>query len=674
MIHAIDYRLFGLPPGVLSAELRMGVICHMSLLSRSTMIRLMLIAGPGDSHALLIRAGFLRQAYSGLFHLLPLGVRVQDKLERLIDKYMRRLGASKSSLSSISSEDLWHQSGRLKKGTSELFRFQDRKNSRYLLSPTHEEEITSLVAGTVKSYKELPLRVYQVSRKYRDEARPRQGLLRTREFLMKDLYTFDYTQGRALDTYHSVKDAYTGFFDECKIPYLVAAAESGDMGGDLSHEFHIPARKGEDDIVSCNACSYVANEELVKRSVTKPDASALMALETFKKALASEESPINMDITSDENITVAAHPPFVGIGTWTGITRDKLCLVRVFYPLYSQQPHSEALVENQVSGDAVRLAVPDLETSLEQPLELWEGAFIPLASADDSRGAHSRIVNLIDYRLPLTLSDNTPNNTDQLTSNSIPFALSLTSPARDSPTTTILTQPLTGQPLDLLKIKSGDPCPKCKAGLLNVQRAIEVGHTFFLGTRYSAPLRASVAVPMGIPVDQHILPHNGDPTELSAEKSGESAGRAALQMGCYGIGISRMLGAVAESLADEKGLNWPRAIAPFDVIIIPKKGLERDAVRVYDEIGCDGASGSSVLSSSRGEELAVDALLDDRERAIAWKLADADLIGYPVIVVVGRSWEKSEKCEVQCRRLDGLRIEVAFPDLKTYIKSLLNQL
>ena len=220
-------------------------------------------AGPQDGHDLLIRAGFLRQAHSGIFHLLPLGLRVQNKIEKLIDRHMLHLGASKVSLSSLSSEELWQRSGRLDKGrTSELLRLEDRKGAKYLLSPTHEEEITTIIANALHSYRQLPLRLYQVSRKYRDEPRPRQGLLRGREFLMKDLYTFDATENAAHETYEAVREAYVAFLEELKLPYLVARADSGNMGGTLSHEYHFPSPQGEDTIINCDKCDYSINEEL----------------------------------------------------------------------------------------------------------------------------------------------------------------------------------------------------------------------------------------------------------------------------------------------------------------------------------------------------------------------------------------------------------------------------
>ncbi|KAK7970211.1 prolyl-tRNA synthetase [Apiospora saccharicola] len=220
-----------------------------------------------DGHSKLVRAGYLRQSHPGVFHMLPLGLRVQEKLEKLIDKHMLSVGASKVSLSSLSSQALWERTNRLDAYGPELFRLTDRKDAPLILAPTHEEEITSLVSKLVTSYKNLPLRLYQIGRKYRDELRPRQGVLRSREFVMKDLYTFDASVEAALESYAEVRAAYSQLFDELKIPYVVAEASSGDIGGDLSHEYHLHSSMGEDMVISCNSCSYVANEEL---AVAKP--------------------------------------------------------------------------------------------------------------------------------------------------------------------------------------------------------------------------------------------------------------------------------------------------------------------------------------------------------------------------------------------------------------------
>ena len=440
-----------------------------------------------DISSLLHRAGYIRQSHAGIFELLPLGLRVQKKLKRLVDEYMRALSASEVSLSTFASEDLWNQSGRLASGVPELFRVKDRKDGKFLLSPTHEEKITQLVKGLVNSHKELPLRLYQVTRKYRDELRPRGGLLRAREFLMKDLYTFDADVEAALETYAQVRTQYRKFFDALKVPYLEAEADSGAIGGDLSHEFHFPSPLGEDTLIQCSACGYVINRE----------------------------------------------------------------------------------------------------------------------------------------RLPTTTE---------------------------------------------IPPESKPPCPKCKNPHTTTVQAIEVGHTFHLSTRYSVPLNATIT----LPTDQ-------------------TASRSPIQMGCHGIGISRLIAASAASLSDTKGLVWPRVIAPFEVVVIPVNQVvgDNDAVKVYD-----------LLAHSRPPQLADadeyaggaprrrDVVLDDRPGAsLVWKLHDADLIGYPVVVVLGRKWlqsggddrgggedgEGKRICEIQCRRLN-LKQDVPLDHLSAFIDSLFRKL
>ncbi|KAF2691298.1 prolyl-tRNA synthetase [Lentithecium fluviatile CBS 122367] len=508
-----------------------------------------------DSHVLLILGGFLRQAHSGVFHLLPLGLRVQNKLENLIDKHMQSIGASKLSLSSITTETLWKQSRRYS-ANSELLRVQDRRKSGFLLSPTHEEEITSLVGGTVHSYKDLPLRLYQIGRKYRDERRPRQGLLRAKEFLMKDLYTFDYSQENALKTYDAVRQAYNNLFDELKLPYLVADADSGNMGGKLSHEYHFVSAKGEDSVWSCDSCDYVANEELVEKKTSS---------------------------ASSEN----ARSPLV----FTGISSDRSKAINIHIPWPSNFPTDQTPMWDQVSDfvnlHAVKKAGADIDTGIEA------GTLQSL----------------------LTKTKSTEDIYD--------CSLSSASSAQSS--------------LDLTTTKTGDSCPHCSSGKLSVQKAIEVGHTFHLGTRYSEPLQALVAVP--------------DKTQ-----------REAIHMGCHGIGVSRLIGAIASLLAEEQRLNWPRVIAPYESIVIasPKVG-EADVIEVYDG-----------LAGGNGQER-VDVALDDRPlKSLGWKLKDADLIGYPVVVVLGSAWVERREVEVQCRRF-GVKKHVALEDLRGEVLGLLDR-
>ena len=218
--------------------------------------------GPRNATSLLVDAGYIRQAYAGVYQLLPLGLRVLTKLEALIDKHMQSVGASKVSLSAISSQALWQASGRLSNG-SEMFKFKDRTGSKWLLAPTHEEEITTLLKNEIIAEQHLPVRLYQIGRKYRDEQRPRGGLMRGREFIMKDLYTFDSTPEHAAETYRDVRHAYRNFFTELAVPFVEARADSGNMGGNLSHEFHFPDDTGEDTVITCDSCGHARNEEFV---------------------------------------------------------------------------------------------------------------------------------------------------------------------------------------------------------------------------------------------------------------------------------------------------------------------------------------------------------------------------------------------------------------------------
>jgi len=534
-----------------------------------------------EAHALLVKAGFLRQAQSGIFHLLPLGNRVQQKLEQLIDKHMSSLGASKISLSSISSEELWERSGRLSGHGSELFRLTDRKDTKLLLSPTHEEEVTSLVASIVKSYRDLPMRLYQISRKYRDEGRPRQGLLRGREFLMKDLYTFDVTEDAARSTYEKVGAAYRAFLDELNVPYLVAKADSGSMGGDLSHEYHFVSPTGEDNVIVCQSCKHTINEELSIRELN--DTTALL-----EKA---------------EDVKTA---------TWFGISKDRRILIQGVYPRYELIRSSEqerVRVKNEINLYAVKAALHDidLDTGVENPRDLWQP------------GPESMLICLIDPRLPprkyLDLSKfDTASDYQTVMSNK-----------RAS---------VNKKPVLLTRTFTGDTCSICTDGHVTVEKAIEIGHTFHLGTRYSKPLEAKIV---------------------------DSAGtQKHLEMGCHGIGVSRLIGAIAAQMMDKKGLNWPAIIAPFNICVVYAEEHNEAADAMYERL--------------RNHSADFDVVLDDRPKRLGWKLMDADMIGYPIIVVIGQAWKTgARRVEVQSRRLK-VKKEVEETELENVLSDLLKQL
>jgi len=545
-----------------------------------------------DSNIFLVRAGFIRQAYSGIFHLLPLGLRVQDKIERLLDKHMQSLSASKVSLSSISSQELWSKSGRLGAG-ADVFKFSDRKDAKWLLSPTHEEEITELVGSLVQSYRDLPVRLYQVSSKYRDEPRPRQGLLRGREFLMKDLYTFDVDVPTAIRTYDSVRAAYTRFFQELKMPYIVAKADSGNMGGELSHEYHLASLRGEDSIISCSQCDYAKNEELVetKQVHLRPLVMAeLDVLGATKKMPSLREA---IFITSDKRTLIKAYCKGWDTSLSTNGTGWEI------------DPYS------------VKAAVPEVALGIENPSEQF-------ISSNPTGGS---IIYMFDDHVAWP-DMQAKLFTEQASNKHDDVAMSLVESASGSK----------GIP-GLVRPRTGDKCAACAEGQIQVRKAIEIGHTFHLGTRYSKVLNARVAVDPGSTSQHEVF----------------------MQMGCHGIGVSRLIAATASALSDNKGLNWPRVIAPFEVIVIPHQPTDVEAcITVYDQI-------------VQGEAACKDAMIDDREMDWLTKLREADLVGYPVIVFLGKAWRERGEYEVQCRRLK-VKQNVSGVELSGFVRGLLDQL
>ncbi|KAI9655075.1 MAG: hypothetical protein M1829_000708 [Trizodia sp. TS-e1964] len=595
--------------------------------------------------------------------MLPLGLRVHDKIERLIDKHMRKLGASKLSLSSISSEELWRKSGRLENARSDLFQLRDRKENRYILSPTHEEEITSLVAGVAKSYKALPLRLYQTSRKYRDEPRPRLGLQRGREFSMKDLYTFDSDVRTALETYSSVRDVYSSFFEEFKIPFLVAIADSGKMGGSTSHEYHYASQKGEDNIISCENCGYTANEELAESRITTQHPSHNSFSWSHNDHVYSDGGlEMGLEALTNDHSASEKDPFHLKVSVWSGITQDRLTLVNVFHPsTYQRQalPSLNAEKISEVNIHAIKSIVPSLDPGIGEPIKLWKKNFLPW-NPDSEK--NSKILNIFDYRLPATFFSTTFSNHADLPLDAQPSHYI----SKQIPTTSTSKHPKTNAPLDVLRIQNEDACPKCPDGKLRVQKSIELGHTFFLGARYTVPLGATVSSSQ----KEESFPQSDVVKELASESQGCEV---PIQMGCYGIGVSRLIAAIADSLCDIKGLNWPRAVAPFEAVIISNQDAETDAEELYDRLASIEKGFNSNQAASSCREL-VDFVLDDRSIKIHKKLFDADLVGFPVIIVLGRRWKDEKLCEVQCRLLGIVKTDVSVDELHDYVSSLLAKL
>lgn len=528
-----------------------------------------------DITTLLSAAGFIRQNYAGIYQFLPLGLRVLEKIERLIDKHMRSVGASKVSLSSISSQSLWDRSGRL--GHGEMYRFEDRAKGKWLLAPTHEEEVTTMVQEYVKHPFQLPLRLYQTGRKYRDEQRPRGGLLRGREFIMKDLYTFDKSTHDAEITYRQIRTAYRNFFTELGVPFVEVRADSGNMGGDLSHEFHFPNSAGEDTVITCNECDYATNEELVPRLHTRTH-----RLEVASTSSAQPEDPLKVD----------AH---------SFISKDSKTLVRVLLKPTSSEKLSTTRGRNSINTYTLKAVLNhegiELDTGAESSNA--EERFSELSPSLDGQSDPPQIYYLVDNEVCLEEVE-AQAACDQLKK------------SERHPATLIVPAEANGPDFRLLRHQSGDDCPHCKTGTLKVQQAIEIGHTFHLGTRYTS--RFDFRVP------------------TNAVRGLQAINQPFIEMGCHGIGVSRLLAAAAACLSTRNQLQWPIAIAPYEVVLLTdgknKKSL-RTAHKLYDELSAHGA----------------DVLIDDRQNAaIAWKMKDAAAVGYPVVVVLGKALEH-EKVE-----------------------------
>lgn len=565
--------------------------------------------GPVDATQSLVKAGYLRQAYAGIYHMLPLGLRVQEKLERLIDKHMKSLKASKVSLSSISSQALWRRSGRLK-AEAEFFTFQDRKDAHWLLAPTHEEEITNLLIGIVHTRQQLPVRLYQISRKYRDEKRPRGGLLRGKEFIMKDLYTFDNTPAEAHATYDEIRQAYRNFLDELKIKYVEARAESGDMGGNLSHEYHFPNAAGEDVVITCSKCDYARNEEFVSQG-------------TFEPQILPPWSETESNLTTSSSRPLLEHDV---------ISTDGHSLVRALARRPPNFPADQELGLRPLNGYAIKAALDgflDLNTGVENPRQVFEQS---VAEQSEKESPERReIYYVLDQDLDLDAARTVLAKDREWLAGQAIDAYIVSSP------------PDASNGIHLLKHQPDDPCPECKEGKLQLQKAIEIGHTFHLGTRYSSKLGLAVR------------------SSGSRPQKGEEP--TAVEMGCHGIGVSRLIAATTACLSDDSGLNWPRVIAPFEVAILVKQtDSERlsAAHKLYDDITLSDAGTSDVL-------------LDDRaDLSLGWKMNDADMIGYPVIVVVGKTFDQGE-VEVQCRRLK-VKQHVPIDHVVEFVHQLLRQL
>ncbi len=515
-----------------------------------------------DSHRLLVRAGFIRRVSAGMYAWLPLGERVLRRVAQIVREEMDRAGAQEVTLPIAQPLELWERTGRDESYGPLMFKLLDRKKTGYCLSPTAEEVVTTIVAGEYGSYRDLPLNLYQINWKYRDELRPRFGLLRAREFLMKDAYSFDTDLDGLRASYKRMYDAYHRVFERCGLTFRAVEAQSGEIGGDVSHEFMAVAAVGEDDFVWCKNCDYAANVEAARRDHSWHHTEVPAGVPAMEEL----DTPGLPGITAVAEFLHAAPSDMLKCIAFDVDGKLGLALVP------GDREVNEYALAKAVAPKAARVyGDEDFDAHPELPKGYIGPHFVgaELVVADPSVRAEKGWItgaNRVDHHVRDALLGRD-------------FHVDIWA--------------------DLVTIVSGDLCPRC-ASPLSVDRGIEVGHVFQLGTKYSVPLDASYTDENG---EQHPM-----------------------LMGCYGIGISRIVAAVAEEFHDEHGLAWPAALAPYDVhvIAVPGRGDQAETVmaeaeRVYGEL------------QDRGYAV----LFDDRDVSPGIKFADADLVGVPVQLVVG---------------------------------------
>lgn len=481
-----------------------------------------------DTLDLLVNNGYIKQSSSGVFNILPLGQRVQQRIESIIRNRLNNAECHETSLATLAEIEIWKKSGRFE-DAGELFSVKDKPNdetSRYLMAPTNEEEITQLVASEIHSYRQLPLRLYQIGKKFRNEMRPRGGLLRAREFVMKDLYTFDNSKQEALATYEEIREAYRNIFKDFGAPFAVAEADTGTIGGSLSHEFHYLTDVGEDTVAHCEQCSYTANVEKAKYSV---------------------ENSLDKSI---------------GTNVEYFLSEDKDTLVAAYYP-----------ETRELNPLAIKQGFPLCEEDID-----------PIKTFIENDSINKRLLRLID---PLVHEDaELPEPGDHLERS-------------------ISKRQTTTLDAEITVAEAGDLCPECEKSPLKFSKAIEVGHTFYLGNKYTEPFSGKIQTKEG--------------------------GHSLIEMGCYGIGVSRLISAIAEVCRDDQGLIWPASVAPFQALVIANQ---------HD---------TGLAITKKLNNLGISAVFDDRSKQFGALLGQAKSLGFPYTVIAGKKFVETGEVEIQPR-------------------------
>jgi len=528
------------------------------------------------SHIFMVRGGYLRKVAAGIYSFLPLGWRVVKKVERIIREEMDRSGASEVFLPAVIPGELWKESGRWQNYGDQLLRFKDRKGGDFVIGPTHEEVISALVRGEVRSWRQLPLNLYQIQTKFRDELRPRAGLMRGREFIMKDAYSFHVDVKDAQREYKKMYETYQRIFTRCGLQFRAVEADTGNIGGSLSHEFQVLTETGEDALVACDNCDYAANvEQAVARAPkggTNPTAEKTKVATPGKHTIADVSAFLK--VTPDKLVKTLIYladgkPVAVLVRGDRDVNEIKL---------------KKALSANQLvlATDAAVKEVTGAPVGFAGPVGLTAPVYCDLeicALSDFVVGANEADAHLTGVNLE---RDFTPTACG-----------------------------------DYRAAAAGDACARCDTGHLKAYRGIEVGQVFFLGTKYSKP--------MGV-------------TFLDAEGKDTPC-----EMGCYGIGVTRIVAAAIEQSHDKDGIVWPVPLAPYEVAVLDLQQDDQNVVatatRIYDGLTAAG----------------VEVLYDDRNERAGVKFKDADLIGLPFRIAVGKKGLAEGVVEVKRRNSAEVR-------------------
>lgn len=521
------------------------------------------------SHKLMIRSGMIRKLLSGAYSYLPLGTRVLNKVVGIIREEMDRAGAIEVYLPVLQPLELLEASGRIDVFGQDLIRFEDRHGRTLALGPTHEEVVTYLVRNEISSYRQLPITLYQIQMKFRDEVRPRFGVLRSKEFLMKDAYSFEINEAGLDKSYKAMYNAYCRIFDRCGLKYIPVEADTGAMGGDVSHEFMVPSEVGEDLLARCKGCNYSVNME-------KAEPAPLPAVQDGQQAIRSVPTP---------KVTTIGQ-----VSEFLKIEPNKLVKTLIY----------------KVGGEPVAVLVRgDHEVNEIRLAKVLGQDGISLADEET-------ITNVTGA--PMGFTGPVGLNIKIIADQAVSVVKNCVTGANKADTHLVNVNPGRDFKIDRVEnlryVVEGDACPKCGEELV-ISRGIEVGHVFKLGTKYSKALDAKFLDSDGV-----LKP---------------------MLMGCYGIGVNRIIAALIECSHDKDGIIWSPELAPYQVLVLPLNVKDKwcldAALKIHDEL--EGAG--------------VETLLDDRDQRPGIKFKDADLIGIPYRVVVGKKYQDAGQVEVQFR-------------------------